>query len=316
MKRFCTIIVVLAALNMESVAAEMGPFVAGAGRGDSSFVVYNPLIAGVSSALIPGSGQIYTKKYLKAGTFLALEAITASVTYYWYKTSQIRTGMAASLLDEVRAGSGIDSAKSYQDYLLMEHNVAEADSRFRNALTWTIGGYVFNVLDAVGGSKFFNNGDARDPLLAGWLSAVPGLGLGQLYNGSLSKAGMIMMTQFSLGIVAYNNHKLMKDAQMHKIKMIKYENNYNNPAEFKELNNQDTLKYVISQEFKNDWASRERNAFQNRNTYMWYSLFFYFYGILDAVVDAHLHDYNDKMRVYPDLVVYSDGAWLKLNMNF
>ncbi len=43
----------------------------------------SPILAGVMSLLIPGSGEIYTEEYLKAGIFLALEAaiITTAVVY-------------------------------------------------------------------------------------------------------------------------------------------------------------------------------------------------------------------------------------------
>ena len=43
----------------------------------------SPILAGVMSLLIPGSGEIYTEEYLKAGIFLALEAaiVTTAVVY-------------------------------------------------------------------------------------------------------------------------------------------------------------------------------------------------------------------------------------------
>lgn len=43
----------------------------------------SPILAGLMSLLIPGSGEIYTEEYLKAGIFLAIEAavITTAVVY-------------------------------------------------------------------------------------------------------------------------------------------------------------------------------------------------------------------------------------------
>jgi hypothetical protein len=66
-----------------------------------------------------------------------------------------------------------------------------------------------------------------------------------------------------------------------------------------------------------DWDSRRGNARRMRNTYLWYDLLFYFYGILDAVVDAHLHDFDRKMRLEPDLSPDGGGtAGLQLKLAF
>jgi len=181
------------------------------------------------------------------------------------------------------------------------YRYSELESRYMayNSLSWMVGGYVFNVLDAINGTGFFNNSVYKSPLIAGWLSAIPGLGLGQMYNGSLSKAGMVMMAQISLGVVAYDYHRLMKVA----------EKNYSNL-------NVSVDKTVLKDKYLNEWESKRSSAFQKRNTYLWYSIFFYLYGILDAVVDAHLHDYPEKMKISPDLVPANGGAQLNLNVKF
>ena len=48
------------------------------------------------------------------------------------------------------------------------------------------------------------------------------------------------------------------------------------------------------------WTSKYNDAFHNRNTYLWYSLGCWLYGIVDAVVDAHLHDASTKMKLEPE----------------
>jgi hypothetical protein len=50
--------------------------------------------------------------------------------------------------------------------------------------------------------------------------------------------------------------------------------------------------------------------------YLWYSILFYFYGILDAVVDAHLHDAGAKMKLEPDLVPQNKQVGLTLTVPF
>jgi hypothetical protein len=64
------------------------------------------------------------------------------------------------------------------------------------------------------------------------------------------------------------------------------------------------------------WEYRRTNAFRNRNMFLWYSLAFYFYGILDAVVDAHLHDAPLKMKLEPDLAPQSKEIGLKATFSF
>lgn len=275
------------------------------GNADSSGVLIKPVLAGAASLLVPGGGQIYTGHYLKAGTFIALEAITASFGYYWYKSSRNRSELALDFLKEVKGETGIDSARGVERYRMKKQEALEARHKFYNAMSWTVGVHAFNVLDALGGSGLIKSGGYRDPAVAGWLAAIPGLGLGQIYNGSLSKAGMVLMTQVSLGAVAFNYHRSMKEAEK-QMAFNKDKLSYN------ELE----IKNTIYDEFSGDWESKRRGAFRNRNTYLWYSLFFYFYSIFDAVVDAHLHDYNDKMILWPDLVPKDDGAQLLLNVKF
>ena len=78
---------------------------------DSLKFPYKPALAGCVSLLVPGGGQVYTGHYLKAGTFLALEAITGSVSYFWHKTSKVRSQEAYDLLREARTGAGIDNCQ-------------------------------------------------------------------------------------------------------------------------------------------------------------------------------------------------------------
>ena len=49
--------------------------------------VYNPLTLGLSSAIIPGAGQVYSRHYIKAGLFLGLEATLGSMAYFWNQSA-------------------------------------------------------------------------------------------------------------------------------------------------------------------------------------------------------------------------------------
>jgi TM2 domain-containing membrane protein YozV len=264
---------------------------------------WNPLVTGGLSAVLPGAGQVYTGHYIKAGAFLALEAITASVASFWYRTEIERNNYANSLERQSLqlALNKTDSLAGREEADLWRFDAYTARYSMYNVLAWMISGYVYNVLDAIGCSRHFVSDSEKNPARAAWLSAIPGLGLGQLYNGAPGKAGMVLMVQTALGVKAVNEHRLMRKAESHITAIQKLT---------------DSTAIAARGEFKSDWEYRQGVAFRNRNSYLWYSLFFYVYGILDAVVDAHLHDYPKKMRAYPDLLTELSAAGITVEYNF
>ena len=50
---------------------------------------------------------------------------------------------------------------------------------------------------------------------------------------------------------------------------------------------------------------------RRRNSFIWYSLGFYFYNVFDALVDAHLHDFDDR----PDISLRPDCESPGLHMS-
>ncbi|MFP4242652.1 MAG: DUF5683 domain-containing protein [Chitinispirillaceae bacterium] len=262
------------------------------------------------SAVLPGAGQFYTGHPFKGGTFLAFEAITGGVALFWRAEEHNRTEEVERFRDSMSfyqdaalqlQGDEYDSVMSragnfsiYRDRAQYEARQARLTSH--NAMAWMLGGYVFNLMDAAGESGLWVESGPRDPQKAGWLAAIPGLGLGQLYNGSPSKAGMVIMSQISLGVMSLNHHRLMTDAQ----------NRYN------QMRDSTSAQYDHRLEHLGYWKSRYDQAFSRRNTYLWYSLFFYLYSIFDAVVDAHLSDYEEKMGLAPDLAVGMNEAMFRI----
>jgi TM2 domain-containing membrane protein YozV len=255
---------------------------------------FDPTISGVSSLLLPGAGQVYTGHYVKAVFFPALEATFLSMAWFWhenasYYNNNARVDRAWQVWDQTPP----EKAVEYGEKALLNRYQA-IDSRFSqyNFTGWAIGAHLFNVLDALQASNVFNDDEERSPKTAGLFAAVPGLGLGQFYNGSLSKAGMVIMVQTSLGLMAYNSHRLMNNAAMQYARL-------NDPKA-------DSLTVRLRNTYSDDWFSFRQRSFTNRNMYLWYSIFFYFYSIFDSVVDAYLHDYPQKMEIAPDLVVGPD----------
>jgi TM2 domain-containing membrane protein YozV len=264
---------------------------------------FNPMISGTASLILPGAGQLYTGHYVKAGFFLALEAIFGSMANFWRQTA-INDDADVKRWETAAADTDrVESSKCREESYLSYQQVLEARYSAYNFLAWAIGAHLFNVLDGIGCSNYFQNSKEKKPLTAALLASVPGLGLGQWYNGSLSKAGMVMMGQVSLGLMAYNSQRLMQRA----------EDNYQRLNAGKA----DTaLGEKLFSAYSGEWSSRRYRAFINRNMYLWYSVFFYGYSLFDAVVDAYLHEYSKKMKIQPDLVLGNKQVNFTLQTTF
>lgn len=260
------------------------------------------------SAFVPGSGQACQSRYVMGGLFLAAEAGAAGFAVYWSGESSLRRSEARRFRDfsDTLRGLGwaVDGDTVTRDTLLyrsgwyaVRADDADFEARaarhtFYNALTWAAGLYLYNVLDALEAGGLTARGMGKNPTTAGLLSAVPFLGLGQLYNERPSKAGMLAMAQAGLAITAFNQHRLMSAAS----------DRYN------QMRDSTSAQYAYRADYLSYWKSRYDSAFSSRNTYLWLSLVAYLYSIFDAVVDAYLSDFNAKIDLGTDLSIAPGGG--------
>ena len=244
---------------------------------------FNPAISCIASTLLPGAGQVYTGHYVKALFFPALEATFLSMAWFWHENASYFDNNTR-VYRAWQAWDSTPSEKADHSELALLSRFQSIDSRFSqySFIGWAIGAHLFNVLNALQASNVFTDDRERNPRTAGLLAAIPGLGLGQFYNGSYSKAGMVIMGQTSLGLMAYNSHRLMNIAGKNYARL-------NDP-------NADSITIRLRNTYSDDWYSSRQRSFTSRNMYLWYSIF-------DSVVDAYLHDYPQKMKIAPDLVV-------------
>ena len=289
----------------------------------ANYKIKDPVIATSLSFVVPGAGQIYTGNYVKSGLIIAFEvglglvanyqhtydneldkiANNAQDSFMVYKNSlkfdtiKTQTTKVDSIVDTTFVGVG---KRMQYDYARFQ----EQETRYLvyQCISWAAGVYYFNIMDAIRNTGYFNNSKPRSPSTAGWLSAIPGLALGQIYNGSLDKAGLIFMTQCNLAYMIYNYITLMRVCENNLLLL-------SNPA------NRESKAPDVST-LKDSWNAKHNDAFRNRNTYLWYSLGLWLYGIADAVVDAHLHDSGTKMKLEPDLVPDRKQVGLNLNVEF
>ena len=97
----------------------------------------------------------------------------------------------------------------------------------------------------------------KNPKTAFFASIIPGGG--QIYNGKLVK-GVFVMGLEALAIKSW----------------LENSNIYSN---------YDTGNYLL----------RKSRYLSKRNKYAWWVIFLYFYGMIDAIVDAHLSPFDDVM---------------------
>jgi len=100
----------------------------------------------------------------------------------------------------------------------------------------------------------------KSPKNAALSSIIPGGG--QLYNGKKFKAGLILAGEVLAIVNWYNNSQLYSSYDA------------DNDAEYP------LPKY---------------RYLEKRNKYVWWIGFIYIYGLIDAIVDAHLHPFEDVM---------------------
>lgn len=267
---------------------------------DSARHPMNPGTVVLSSGILPGAGQFLNRKYLKAGTFLALEAITVSTAVGWDRNARARLQVYHDAYRSALSDTGSGRLHKMETVHTRKFQTLEAEFKRYNAMSWAGGAYLYNLFDAFQLTGLLQDNGTRNPSLAFGLAAIPGLGLGQIYNGAYSKAGLFMMTQVSFGVVAYNNHRLMRIAE----------------SNYKRISDTTITLPSIKSSTSSDWEGKRNTAMKNRNTFLWYSIFNYVIGMLDAVVDAHLHDYEAKMRIEPDLVPSESGPGLNLKLSF
>ncbi len=302
--------------------------------------VRSPWTAAGLSLLAPGAGQFYNRRYVRGFLYMATEVSLTLYARNRLLTAEKHTP-AIEQLDQryrhlVDSLGGIDTSAFIYSYVpvydssgaLIEDTMAISDSipgpvayrmsadtaRYKRdrlrysgyqATWWAASCYIYALMDALEKTGRFSDDEPRNPKEAFWLSLGPGLGLGQIYNGKLSKAGLIFMVQSSLGYMSYNYHRLMLRCEDQLLR----------------IDNPGTPEHRVSTElpgagYRREWDSMRKHAFRNRNTYLWYSIFFYFYSVFDAVVDAHLHDYDRRMELEPDLRVTEPGLGMRVQVKF
>ena len=100
----------------------------------------------------------------------------------------------------------------------------------------------------------------KSPKNAALSSIIPGGG--QLYNGKKFKAGLILTGEVLAIVNWYNNSQLYSS-------------------------------YDADNDV--DYPLPKYRYLEKRNKYVWWIGFIYIYGLIDAIVDAHLHPFEDVM---------------------
>jgi len=291
----------------------------------SAMVHKNPGTTVLFSALVPGGGQLYTGNYIKSGLFFASEGVFGLISLYRYNLLKDYRNASTDLSNQLirfknkdsiivkktNLSNSSDSARFDTTFMSvhvqLNYNYSKFQERenrvlFYQSALWMACLYYWNIVDALKNTGYFHNDKPKDPSTAGWLSAIPFLGLGQIYNGELSKAGMILTAQLNMGYMIFNYNSLVQTSEDN-IRAL----SASNSREGKDPDAVDLL---------SKWHSKHDEAFRNRNTWAWYAIAMYLYGILDAVVDAHLHDAATKMKLEPDLQLDKSSVGMHMKVDF
>ena len=79
----------------------------------------SPILAGVFSLLIPGTGEIYTEEYLKAGIFLAIEAIVVTTAVVYDNKGDNKTTEFQNFADDYTNPDHNWNVVKYADWLII-----------------------------------------------------------------------------------------------------------------------------------------------------------------------------------------------------
>lgn len=271
------------------------------------------------SAVLPGAGQMRTGKITRGAMFMSAEIIFPLFIWDRSKTVKLyhnRLDSIQSLITTYRdsldyygkQGNIIKYQESFYqmqnskvEYNLYEYDRHLARLSVAHLSSWAVGIYLWNLADATHQTKQFYNDNSRSPRKAALLSAIPVLGLGQMYNGSYAKAGFIWTFQGALGIISMNYSRMMGKCVREKREVQAIP-----PTHIDEASR--SLHIA-------GWENRYNEARQRRNQFLWYFTLLYAYGIFDATVDAHLHDSRVKMQLNPIIETTSRDVGVDVSLN-
>ncbi len=125
---------------------------------DSSMNI-NPRKALLYSALLPGLGQIYVKKPLKAGLYIAAEAYNIYQFYSYNRiynyVKETKDAIGQDIWSSLTEQQKKDSVYAYTGYELTLNSWRPREKRNKYGW-WCIGVYLFQILDAYVDAHLFN----------------------------------------------------------------------------------------------------------------------------------------------------------------
>ena len=95
------------------------------------------------------------------------------------------------------------------------------------------------------------------------------------------------------------NGKYLKGAVIFGLESLALYSFYDNNQKYNNWNETDPL--------------RQQRYLEKRNKYAWWAVFIYIYGLLDAMVDAHLMTFDDKMDEDIGVTTYDDTIKVEFN---
>jgi hypothetical protein len=295
------------------------------------------------SLVVPGLGQALHKHPVRGAFLFTLETVLAgtwisenSQRREFLDSAQSRTSVYDLFRDDFETKTDAGYWSKDSDLILnMDRTHAEINSDSIKALFhqsnrnmqmfWAAGIYIYNLCDAfeiawrarnpVQGKRSVTGAMVRSLLLPGW---------GQLYNQEYGKFGMVLMAEIGILGSLYERQKI---ADFFASQNTKYSQTARSlsplpgpDAPGLSLPEKSELSLLRARLTslngqKAEYAAQQEIYYSKRNGFIWYMAAVYLYCMFDAVVDAHLHDFDEKVQIGFEPPVH-DNYTIQLTYHF
>jgi len=244
-------------------------------------------------SILPGGGQFYGSHPVRGGFLVGLETVLMGVAAYsllvdipsWREQARDALDSADALFAESAADPSrfseledlrreqVDFARGRMDLAAKQTDLANSE------LAWGLGLHIYGMLDALEIAYLSRHRDnrTRSPRRA-LFRGLMFPGGGQLYTRRYGKFGMLWMALGASAVSAWSRQTMVDDLNR-RLKTGRAESALTGETGAVEELTQDRTLY------------RKR-----RNQYYWGMALFYFYAVLDGMVDASLSDFDAPQR--------------------
>ena len=247
------------------------------------------------SLLLPGSGHIYTERYVRSGFLIGLEFfLTIDIVNNFIRDknlsndirllqNQAQTNLNEHLQDTTQTQFLNAYFSNQAESRLLQDNQRNIESLRRSEIGWLVGLHAYGIIDALNIVYQSKNPPPPKVTIKGALLrslALPGWG--QVYNKEFGKAGLLWMAMGNFIASAIFRQQV-----------VNYYEGRRDELEIEPTTS--SLAITNSSAFTSQQSivnSQLIDFRKRRNQFLWGIVILYLYSIGDSIVDAILQDFN------------------------